>query len=163
MVKSCRCFPFNQAKTYMLSSVRRYCFPEKTKKMDCIHTALKSTVDLSVHLPVLKHLPLKWKTTSLYAHPCKRCSLDGAQHQTDGRRTEATKLRSPPARLTPSQHVVPEQMLLPDEDGHDDERVEVDALTQHPEVVGAGCVLRQHSQDLTDHLRGRRQGGASGA
>lgn len=38
----------------------------------CVHTALKSTVsltfqrilDLSVHLPVLKHLPLKWETNN---------------------------------------------------------------------------------------------------
>lgn len=80
--------------------------------------------------------------------------------QTEDRSGET---RSPPARLTPSQHVVPKEVLLPDEDGHDDERVEVDALTQHPEVVGGGCVQRQHSQDLTAHLRRRTQGGASGA
>lgn len=56
------------------------------------------------------------------------------------------------AGLTPSQDVVPEELLLPDKHGHYDERVEVDAFTQHPEVIGSRRVLRQHSQDLTAHL-----------
>lgn len=54
-------------------------FKTHLKKWNCVHTALKSNVsltfqcvlDLSVHLPVLKHLPLKWKPTSLYARLCK--------------------------------------------------------------------------------------------
>lgn len=56
-------------------------------------------------------------------------------------------------RLTPSQHVVPEELLLPYEDRHDDERVEVDALTQHPEVVGRGGVLVEQRQHLAADLK----------
>lgn len=58
-------------------------------------------------------------------------------------------------RLTPSQHVVPEELLLPHKDGHDDERVEVDAFTQHPEGVGDGGVLVEQRQHLAADLQTR--------
>lgn len=56
-------------------------------------------------------------------------------------------------RLTPSQHVVPEELLLPYKDGHNDERVEVNAFAQHPEVVGGAGVLVEHRQNLAAHLQ----------
>lgn len=104
----------------------------------------------------------KYKRQSPQGHQQLDFNSLAALETAQDRRTEdrSGETRSPPARLTPSQHVVPKEVLLPDEDGHDDERVEVDALTQHPEVVGSGCVQRQHSQDLTAHLRRRTQGGA---
>lgn len=61
--------------------------------------------------------------------------------------------------LTPSQDVVPEELLLPDKHRHNDEGVQVDSFTQHPENVGGVCVLRQHSQDFTAYLADSEQAG----
>lgn len=57
-------------------------------------------------------------------------------------------------QLTPSQDIVPEELLFPDEHGHYDEGVQVDPFTQHPEDVGGVCVLHQHCQDFTGYLKG---------
>lgn len=57
------------------------------------------------------------------------------------------------AAQTPAEDVIPAQMLLSHEHGHDDERVQIDPLTQHPEIVGAGRVLHDTSQQLTADLR----------
>lgn len=62
-------------------------------------------------------------------------------------------------RLTPSQHVVPEELLLPHKDGHNDERVEVNAFAQHPEVVGGAGVLVEHRQHLAADLEMGSSGG----
>lgn len=51
----------------------------------------------------------------------------------------------------PSQDVVPDELLLAYKDSHYDERVEVNAFTQHPEVIGSERILSQHSQNLTAH------------
>ena len=51
--------------------------------------------------------------------------------------------------LTPSQKVVPHQVLLLCEHGHHDESVKVDALTQHPEVGGQSAVSGQNVKCLT--------------
>ena len=54
--------------------------------------------------------------------------------------------------LTPSQQVVPQQMLFLCEHGHHDECVQVDALTQHPEVVTRHQVEVDEHDHLTAHL-----------
>lgn len=55
--------------------------------------------------------------------------------------------------LTPAEEVVPVQMLLLGEHGHHDERVQVDAFTQHPEVVAAQHVHVEEMQHFTAHLQ----------
>ena len=60
--------------------------------------------------------------------------------------------------LTPTKDIVPEELLFPNEHGHYDERVKIDAFTQHPEVGGSGRVLSQHSQDLTVQLTDTEKG-----
>lgn len=45
------------------------------------------------------------------------------------------------------------QMLLLGEHGHHDERVEVDAFAQHPEIVAAQHVHVEEMQDFTAHLQ----------
>lgn len=63
--------------------------------------------------------------------------------------------------LTPAEEVVPVQMLLLGEHGHHDERVEVDAFAQHPEIVAAQHVHVEEMQDFTAHLQ-RGGGGEEG-
>lgn len=55
--------------------------------------------------------------------------------------------------LTPAQQVVPDQVLLLGEHGHHDERVQVDPLAQHPEVVTAQQVEVDEHEQLTAGLR----------
>lgn len=45
------------------------------------------------------------------------------------------------------------QVLLLGEHGHHDERVQVDAFTQHPEVVAAQHVHVEEMQHFTAHLQ----------
>lgn len=45
------------------------------------------------------------------------------------------------------------QVLLLGEHGHHDERVEVDAFAQHPEIVAAQHVHVEEMQDFTAHLQ----------
>lgn len=58
---------------------------------------------------------------------------------------------------TPAEDVVPAQLLLAHKHGHDDERVQVDPLAQHPEVIGAWGVVHETRQDLTADLRLKTQ------
>ena len=55
---------------------------------------------------------------------------------------------------TPSKQVVPHEVLFLGEHSHDDECVQVDALTQHPEVVTAKQVQVNKHDHLTAHLVG---------
>ena len=54
------------------------------------------------------------------------------------------------------------QVLLLSEHGHHDECVQVDALTQHPEVVTAQHVHVKEVQHLAPHLMGGGGGGREG-
>lgn len=45
------------------------------------------------------------------------------------------------------------QVLLLGEHGHHDERVQVDAFAQHPEIVAAQHVHVEEMQDFTAHLQ----------
>lgn len=58
---------------------------------------------------------------------------------------------------TPSQKVVPVQMLLLGKHSHHNERVQIDALTKHPEVVTAQHVHVEEMQHLTAHLQEAQQ------
>lgn len=60
---------------------------------------------------------------------------------------------SPWRALTPAQDIVPAHLLLLHEHGHDDEGVQVDPLTQHPEVVTAHGVEIQKLQHLAAGLQ----------
>lgn len=60
-----------------------------------------------------------------------------------------------PQGLTPAQQVVPHEVLLLGEHGHHDERVQVDSLAQHPEVVAAKEVEVNEERDLAAGLRDR--------
>lgn len=60
-------------------------------------------------------------------------------------------------QLTPSQNVVPEELLFPDKYSHYNEGVQVDPFTQHPENVRSECVLCQHCQDFTAYLADSKQ------
>ena len=53
------------------------------------------------------------------------------------RKTQGISVLMKQSRLTPAQEVVPVQMLLLCEHSHHDEGVQVDAFTQHPEVIAA--------------------------
>lgn len=55
--------------------------------------------------------------------------------------------------LTPAKQVVPHEVLLLGEHGHHDERVQVDSLAQHPEVVAAEEVEVDEERDLAAGLR----------
>lgn len=57
--------------------------------------------------------------------------------------------------LTPAQQVVPHQVLLLSKHGHHDQSVQVDALTQHPEVVAAKQVQVNEEGDLAAGLNGK--------
>lgn len=61
-------------------------------------------------------------------------------------------------QLTPSQDVVPEELLFTDEHGHYNQGVQVDSFTQHPENCGGLCVEHHHCQEFTASLAdsGRR-------
>lgn len=52
-------------------------------------------------------------------------------------------------QLTPSQDVVPEELLFPDKHGHYNQGVQVDSFTQHPENGGGLCVQHHHRQEFT--------------
>lgn len=54
--------------------------------------------------------------------------------------------------LTPAQEVIPVKMLLLCKHSYDDERVEVDAFTEHPEVIAAQHVHVEEVQHLTADL-----------
>lgn len=54
--------------------------------------------------------------------------------------------------LTPTQHVVPHEVLLLGEHGHHDKRVQVDPLTQHPEVVASEEVQMDEHRHFTARL-----------
>lgn len=56
--------------------------------------------------------------------------------------------------LTPAQDMVPQEALLLGEHGHHDERVQVHAFAEHPEVVAAHQVEVQELGDLAAHLGG---------
>lgn len=60
-------------------------------------------------------------------------------------------------QLTPSQNIVPEELLFPDKHSHYNEGVQVDPFAQHPENVRGECVLRQHCQDFTAYLADSKQ------
>lgn len=55
--------------------------------------------------------------------------------------------------LTPAEEVVPVQVLLLGEHGHHDERVQVDAFAQHPEIVAAQHVHVEEMQHFTADLQ----------
>ena len=59
--------------------------------------------------------------------------------------------------LTPAQEVVPVQMLLLCKHSHHDERVQVDAFTEHPEVIAAQHVHVEEVQNLTANLQRDRK------
>lgn len=59
--------------------------------------------------------------------------------------------------LTPPQQIIPYEVLLLRKHSHDDERVQVDALAQHPEVVAAHQVHVDEHDDLTARLEGRKK------
>lgn len=55
--------------------------------------------------------------------------------------------------LTPAQQVIPHEMLLLGKHGHDDQRVQVDPLAEHPEVITAEQVQVCKVQQLTASLQ----------
>lgn len=57
--------------------------------------------------------------------------------------------------LTPAQHEIPYEVLLFRKHGHDDERVQVNPLAEHPEVVAAQQVHVDEHDELTARLEGR--------
>lgn len=59
--------------------------------------------------------------------------------------------------LTPSQQVIPHEVLLFCEHSHDDQRVQVDPLTKHPEVVTAQQVQVDERQQLAARLDGKKE------
>lgn len=58
--------------------------------------------------------------------------------------------------LTPAKKIIPDQVLLLSKHSHHDERVQVNAFTQHPEVVTAQKVKVDELGHFTAHLWGER-------
>lgn len=58
---------------------------------------------------------------------------------------------------TPAQQIIPHQVLLLSKHSHHDERVQVDALTQHPEVVTAKQVQVDKLGHFTARLLGEKR------